>query len=164
VRIRPYRTARNAVEGLVVTFVDITETKRAERIQAARSLAESIIDSLHEPFLVLDRSLRVVRANQAFYGRFGAEPAGIEGQALETLGHGQWRIPRLQSLVEATLRGGAAFEGFEVVHELSGSGRRRMVLSGRPVSQGDEPPALILLGIHDAGQASPAARQEAAEE
>jgi two-component system CheB/CheR fusion protein len=164
VRIRPYRTARNAVDGLVVTFVDITETKRAERIQAARSLAEGIIDSLREPFLVLDPSLRVVRANQAFYETFGASPADTEGQMLDELATGQWRVPRLHSIVDATLRGGAPFEGFEVVYDVPSLGRRRMVLSGRPVSQGDEPPSLILLGIHDAGQVVPAARAEAAEE
>ncbi len=164
VKIRPYRTARNAVEGLVVTFVDITETKRTERIQAAHSLAESIIDSLHEPFLVLDPSLQVVRANQAFYARFGASPAATEGQVLDELAAGQWRVPRLRSLLEATLRGGDAFHDFEIVHDLARIGRRRMVLSGRPVSLGDEPPALILLGIHDAGQAAPAAPKEGAGE
>ena len=54
VRIRPYRTARNVVEGLVVTFIDITETSARERVQAARVLAESIVDAVREPFLVLD--------------------------------------------------------------------------------------------------------------
>ena len=75
VRIRPYRTARNAVEGLVVTFVDITETKRAERIQAARVLAESIVDAVREPLLVLDGTLRVVRGNRSFHRLFRVEPA-----------------------------------------------------------------------------------------
>jgi two-component system CheB/CheR fusion protein len=54
VRIRPYRTARNAVEGLVVTFIDITETKLAERVQAARVLADAVVDAVREPLLVLD--------------------------------------------------------------------------------------------------------------
>ena len=63
VRIRPYRTARNTVEGVVITFVDITDAKRTERLQAARVLAESIVDAEREPFLVLDSELRVVRAN-----------------------------------------------------------------------------------------------------
>ena len=92
-RIRPYRTARNTVEGLVVTFVDITETKRAERLQAARVLAESIVDAVREPFLVLDRALRVVRGNRSFYRLFRVEPAETDGQLLGDLGSGQWIIP-----------------------------------------------------------------------
>ena len=159
VRIRPYRTARNAVEGLVVTFIDITETKRAERVQAARFLAESIVDAVREPLLVLDATLRVVRANRSFYRAFRVEPAQTEGQRVDELGNRQWSDPRLRGLLEATLRDGAPFEDFEVVHEFPQLGRRRMVLSGRPVSmQDDEKPALIVLGIQNAVQAPAAIR------
>jgi len=161
VRIRPYRTARNAVEGLVVTFIDITETKRAERVQAARFLAESIVDAVREPLLVLDPTLRVLRGNRSFYRAFRVEPAETEGQLVDELGSRQWSILRLRGLLEATLRDGAPFEDFEVVHEFPHIGRRRMVLSGRPVSmQGNERPVLIVLGIRDAGQASAAVRGE----
>jgi two-component system CheB/CheR fusion protein len=161
VRIRPYRTARNAVEGLVVTFIDITATKRAERVQAARSLAESIVDAVREPLLVLDPTLRVVRANRAFYDTFRAKPAETEGRLVEELGNRQWSIPRLRALLEATLRDGAPFEDFEVVHEFPQLGRTRMILSGRPVSvPGDKTPVLIVLGIQDVGHASAKLRGE----
>jgi len=161
VRIRPYRTTRNAVEGLVVTFIDITETKRAERGQAALLLAESILDAVHEPLLVLDATLRVARANRSFYQEFRVEPKETEGRPLAALGSRQWDAPRLRSLLEATLRDGVAFEAFELVHEFPHLGRRRMVLSGRPVAmQDDEKPVLIVLGIQDAGPASAALRGE----
>ncbi len=155
VRIRPYRTTRNAVEGLVVTFIDITATKRAERVQAASFLAESIVDAVREPLLVLDPALRVVRANRSFYGAFHVEPAETEGQLVGELGNHQWKIPRLQGLLEATLRDGSPFEEIEIVHEFPQLGRRRMVVSGRPVSiEGEEKPVLIVLGIQDAGPAA----------
>ncbi|HEU4430459.1 MAG TPA: CheR family methyltransferase [Myxococcota bacterium] len=161
VRIRPYRTARNAVEGLVVTFIDITEAKRTERIAAARSLAESIVDAVREPLLVLDASLQVVRANRSFYRVFGVESEETEGLPVDELGSRQWNIPRLRGLLQTTLRDGLPFEDFEVVHEFPRIGRRRMVLSGRPVSMpGDETPVLLVLGIQDAG-AAPTSRAEA---
>jgi two-component system CheB/CheR fusion protein len=163
VRIRPYRTRRNAVEGLVVTFIDITETKRAERVQAARFLAESIVDAVHEPLLVLDPALRVVRANRSFYSAFRVEPAETEGQRVAELGNGQWQSPRLQGLLGTTLRDAAPFEDVEVVHEFPHIGRRRMVLSGRPVAiESDEGPALMVLGIQDAGPAPAPVRGEEA--
>lgn len=162
VRIRPYRTVRNAVEGLVVTFIDITETKRAERIEAARALAESIVDAVHEPLLVLDPSLRVMRANRSFYHAFRVEPAATVGQRVDELGDGQWSIPDLQGLLETTLRDGAPFEDFEAVCEFPHLGRRRMVLSGRPVAApGDATPVLVVLGILDAGQASAGGGEDA---
>ena len=156
VRIRPYRTRRNAVDGVVVTFIDITQTKRAERVQAARSLAEGIVDAVHEPLLVLDPTLRVVRANRSFYSVFRVGAAETEWYRIDELGSRQWSSAPLQQLLETTLRDGAPFEGVEVVHEFPHIGRRRMLLSGRPVSiEGDDKPALIVLGIQDAGQADP---------
>jgi len=161
VRIRPYRTARNAVEGLVVTFIDITQTKRAERVQAARFLAERVVDAVREPLLVLDPNLRVVRANRSFYREFGVEAADTEGRIIDELGSGQWGVPTLRALLETALRDGASFDDVELECEFPRLGRRRVVLSGHPVSiDGGERPALIVLGIQNAAVAAAAARRE----
>jgi two-component system CheB/CheR fusion protein len=53
-RFLPYRTSENMIDGVVLTFVDITERKSLESlIQAARIYAESIVDTVREPLLVL---------------------------------------------------------------------------------------------------------------
>lgn len=161
VRIRPYRTARNAIEGLVVTFIDITEAKHAERTQAAQALAESIVDAVREPLLVLSTALRVVRGNRSFYASFRLEPAQVEGQSLESLGARHWSDVRLHGLLEATLQEGAPFEDFELVADFERLGRRRLILSGRPVTVGSgNEPVLVLMGIHDAGDAPAVVRRE----
>ena len=154
VRIQPYRTARNAVEGLVVTFVDITETKRAERTQAARVLAESVVDAVREPLLVLDGALRAVRGNHSFHRLFRAEPQEIDGRPLEDLGNGEWNAPRLRELLMRTLKEGATFDDFHVEHEFASLGRRRMRLNARPVLLDDrDGAALIILGFEDVTEA-----------
>ena len=156
VRIRPYRTGGNAVEGLVVTFVDITETKRAERLQAARILAESIVDAVREPLLVLDNKLRVVRGNRSFHRLFRVEPRETDGKAIDDLGSRQWNAPRLRELLEKTLSEGVAFDDFEVEHEFLSIGKRRMRLNARPVLMKDgEAAALIVLGIEDVTRPQP---------
>jgi two-component system CheB/CheR fusion protein len=152
VRIRPYRTRRNAVEGLVVTFIDITDTKQRERIETARVLAEGIVDAVHEPLLVLDPQLCVVRANRSYDNAFREDSEPAEGRSIGALNAGLWSDPQLEALLTATLRSGIPFEGTELVREVPGIGRRKFVLSGRPVSvQGENEQALIVLGIHDAG-------------
>ena len=154
VRIQPYRTARNAIEGLVVTFVDITETKRAERTQAARVLAESIVDAVREPLLVLDDTLRVVRGNRSFHRLFGVEPRETAGQLLADLGSGQWKDPRLLELLAKTLKGGVTFDDFAVEREFPSLGNRHMRLNARPVLLDDgEGAALIVLGFEDVTEA-----------
>ena len=150
VRIRPYRTTRNAVEGLVITLIDITETKRGERIQAARVLAESIVDAVREPMLVLDGRLRVVRGNRSFYSLFRVEPADTDGQSIDDLGSHQWDAPRLRELLEKTLHEGTVFDDFEIEYEFPTIGKRRMRLNARPVFLHDAgEAALLLLGIED---------------
>jgi two-component system CheB/CheR fusion protein len=156
VRIQPYRTARNAVDGLVVTFVDITETKRAERTQAARLLAESIVDAVREPLLVLDGTLRVVRGNRSFHRWFRVEPRETAGQLLADLGNGQWQPPRLRELLARTLKEGVPFDDFVIEHEFPALGRRHMRLNARPVFLDDADGAtLIVLGFDDVTEAPP---------
>jgi two-component system, chemotaxis family, CheB/CheR fusion protein len=150
VRIRPYRTARNTVEGVVITFVDITDTKQSERLQAARVMAESIVDAVREPFLVLDSDLRVVRANHAYYRAFRVEPAQTEGRLIGDLGSQQWIIPALRERLEKALQEGAGFDDFEIEGEFPELGRRRLRLNARPVSPKNGTPAdLVLLGIQE---------------
>jgi RNase H-fold protein (predicted Holliday junction resolvase) len=54
----------NVVDGVVITFVDITYRKRAlEQIRAAKNFAERIVDTVHSPLLILDPDLKVISAN-----------------------------------------------------------------------------------------------------
>jgi two-component system CheB/CheR fusion protein len=150
VRIRPYRTTRNAVEGLVITLIDVTETKRGERVQAARLLAESIVDAVREPLLVLDGRLHVVRGNRSFYRLFQVESADTDGRSIDDLGSRQWDAPRLRELLEKTLHEGTVFDDFEVEYEFPSIGKRRMRLNARPVFLHDAGvAALLVLGIED---------------
>ncbi len=73
--IMPYRNDVSAVEGVVLTFARISEMKAAEqKIEAERAYAESIIATVKQPLVVLDRDLRVVSASASFFEFFGAEP------------------------------------------------------------------------------------------
>ena len=70
----PYRTLDNLIDGVVVTFTDISEQKIAESILAARNLAEGIVETVGDPLVALDGRLRVVAANTAFYRLFQTLP------------------------------------------------------------------------------------------
>ena len=66
-RILPYRTIENAIDGVVITFMDISERKKAEQSgEAARIYAESIVETVREPLVILDERLKVVSANSVF--------------------------------------------------------------------------------------------------
>ena len=78
--ILPYRTASDRIERVVVTFTEITDRKRwEEEIQAAKEFAESIVDTVREPLLVLTADLRVRAANESFYRTFRVDRRGNRG-------------------------------------------------------------------------------------
>ncbi|MDH4195685.1 MAG: PAS domain-containing protein, partial [Nitrospirota bacterium] len=149
-RILPYRTARNTIDGLVLTFLRITETKKAEiAAREAQEFAENIIQTVRQPLMVLDGQLQVVKANQAFYRMFRVSPSEVEHQLFYQVGEGEWDIPALRRLLEEILPQNRTFEDFHVDHTFSRVGRRMLVLNGRRLEQESGEPRLILLAMED---------------
>lgn len=145
-RIMPYRSPEDRIEGIVITFVEITQRKQAEiEIQQARHYAEEIVDTLPEPLLVLDSNLRVVSANAWFYKHFKVRSEKTIGRRIYDLGNGQWDIPKLHELLEKVLPDNQVFNGYQVEHVFDDLGYRIMLLNGRRLDHME----LILLGIHD---------------
>jgi two-component system CheB/CheR fusion protein len=149
-RILPYRTAKNTIDGLVLTFLDITKNKQAEQVvQAARSFAGSIVETVREPLLVLDEQLRVVLANQSFYRIFQVQPREVEQQLLYHLCNGAWNIPGLRSLLEEILPEHTSFQDFVVDQTFPHIGRRILALNGRRLEQEMAQPGRILLAMDE---------------
>ena len=68
-------------------------------IEDAQTLAQAIVDTIHEPLIVLDGGLRVLAASRAFYDVFKVDPEHTMGCLLYDLGDGQWNIPALRLLL-----------------------------------------------------------------
>ena len=147
-RVHPYRTADNRIDGAVVVFVDIDAIKSAEEVvRESRDYAEAIVDTVHEPVLVLDADLRVRTANRSFCDTFGAPRAETEGRLLYELGNGQWDIPELRRLLNHVLPGHEEIRDFAMTHAFPLIGTRTMMLNARTLS--DAGPSQILLSIRD---------------
>ena len=151
-RILPYRTVENVIEGAVLTFFEITRQK--ELAQEAREFAENVVDTVREPLLVLDADLKVVSASRSFYKFFDVVPELTIGQLLYDLGNKQWNIPALRTLLEEILPRETSLQGFEVTHEFQAIGRHTMLLNARELVQRAGRDRLILLAIEDATQPS----------
>lgn len=149
-RIMPYRTSKNTIDGLVLTFLDITQMKHAERVvQGARELAASIVETMREPLLVLDEQLRVVLANQSFYRTFRTTLREVEQQLLYHLCNGAWNIPELRSLLEEILPEHRSFRDFIVDKPFPQVGRKKLALNGRRLEQDVALPGRILLAMEE---------------
>jgi two-component system CheB/CheR fusion protein len=149
-RIRPYKTLDNRIEGVVIALVDIDELKRSlEQAREASEYAAAIVDTARAPLVVLDSALRVQTANQAFYLTFKVKPEETEQQFIYDLGRGQWNIPRLRELLEEILPRQKRLEDFEVDTEFPGVGRKRILLNARCVARDAKKTQLILLGMEE---------------
>ena len=118
-------------------------------IEDAQTLAQAIVDTIHEPLLVLDARLRVLAASRAFYEIFKVDPEHTMGCLLYDLGDGQWNIPALRLLLETIIPEKAAMDGFEVDHDFPGVGPRTMLLNARKVIYETSANTTILLAFTD---------------
>jgi len=121
-----------------------------ERPEEIRDYAESIVDTVRKPLVLLDQDLRVKLANRAFYTTFRVTKEETEGAVLLSLGNGQWDVPALRTLLEEVLPRDSKFEDFEVSHEFPGIGRRVMLLNARRLDDAGSRPGTILLAFEDA--------------
>src|SRR5688572_20479942 len=100
----PIRHANGEVAGVVLVFRDVSEHRRQERlVQDSLDYCENIIATLREPFLILDKNLRVRMANQSFYETFVVTPADTENEFIYNLGNRQWDNPRLRESLKEVL-------------------------------------------------------------
>jgi len=118
-------------------------------VEEAQTLAQAIVNTIHEPLLVLDAQLRVLAAGRAFYETFKVDPDQTMGCLLYDLGDGQWNIPALRVLLETIIPEHTAMDGFEVHHDFPGLGPRTMVLNARKVLYESSPETTILLAFTD---------------
>jgi two-component system, cell cycle sensor histidine kinase PleC len=115
----------------------------------SREYAESIIDTVREPLIVLDEDLRVVTVSRSFYEVFKVKPEETVGRLIYDLGNKQWNIPRLKELLETILPQKATFDDYEVEHDFLNIGKRTMLLNARRIPSPPEKPKVILLAIED---------------
>ena len=142
-RLRPYRTLEDRLDGAVLMLVDIDSVRRA------REYAESIVATVREPLLVLDANLCVQTASQSFYSTFEVTSEETEKRFLYDLGDGQWDLPALRRRLEEMPVDGGSLVGYEVDREFPRIGRRTLLLNASRIFQEDSRSALTLLAVED---------------
>ncbi|MBF9221136.1 CheR family methyltransferase [Hymenobacter ruricola] len=150
-RILPYRTLDNYISGAVITFTDITGLKRLEaQLQESTRFAESIVETMREPLLVLGPWQQVLAVSQAFAELFGLDAARVKGLPLRELDGGVWQQPALrQRLEDALAHPAEPFEDFAFTADFPALGRRTLQLYGRSLVSQGAPTGPLLLGVRE---------------
>ncbi|HEX4205819.1 MAG TPA: chemotaxis protein CheB [Ktedonobacteraceae bacterium] len=132
-----------ANEELLVLNQELKQ--RNKQLHSAAVYAEAIVETVQDPLLVLDDSLRVRSANKAFYQVFEVDAAHTVNHFLYDLGNGQWNIPALRTLLEEVPPTNRVIDDYQVEHDFPRIGHKTMLLNAHHVEQ--QP--LILLAIED---------------
>jgi PAS domain S-box-containing protein len=143
-------TERRLQEANEILQAQIAERKRGkETFEKAQKYAESIVETIREPLLVLTADLKVISANQSFYQTFKVTPKETEGKFIYSIGNHQWDIPALRKLLEEIIPNNAHFNDFEVDHEFPAIGKKTMLLNARRIYREGKGTDRILLAIED---------------
>src|ERR1700694_2226139 len=118
--------------------------KREPLVEDIQNYALNIVDTVREPLLILDTTLRVRSANRAFYQTFQVTSAETENHLIYELGNGQWDIPDLRRLLEDIVPKSSVFNDFELEHTFPVIGRRVMLLNARKLQAGRHGELLVL--------------------
>ena len=129
--------------------MDHKEKIKELEIQDALEYTESIINTMHDPLIILYEDLTVAFSNRSFYQIFKVKPEETEGQFIYDLGNHQWDIPRLRHLLEEILPKTTSFDNFEVEHDFPSLGKRIMLLNACRIYMEANRTKLIIITIKD---------------
>jgi len=149
-RILPYRTAENVIDGVVITFVDVTtsHTLRKE-LRAARFLAENIVGAIAQPVVVLDGGLRVIQANRAFHDTFTLGEDEVKNEPFFSLAHGFFDVADLREGLEKVLPNDTRIEDLVIDHEFGGAGHRVIRVNARMIFADIPTESLVFVVMED---------------
>jgi two-component sensor histidine kinase len=117
---------------------------------AALSLALAVVASSTAPLLLLDSELNVVGISESFCRAFDVKSTNSIGRSFFALGAGEWELPQLHSLLEATASGAAEIDAYELEFKRDGEEPRCLVLNARMLDHSDAKLMLTVSDITDA--------------
>ncbi len=160
-RVLPYRTTDDRIEGVVITFANITHQKRVTAAaRGAEAYAQSIVDTVRDGLLVLDEHQVVVSASKSFYQMFQAGPDQTVGRPLPEIGGGQWDIPALGTMLDDIRSDDGEVHRFVLERELPESGLQSVAFVARRLVTDIEHPGRILVAIEDISERVRLEREE----
>ncbi len=155
-RIRPYKSLDNRIDGAVVALLDINEMKRHELdLQRAYDTADAVLEVARAPLLVLDSELRILRYNRALRSFLGVSGHDLVGRSVFAVDQAVLGGPAVRRLLEDELPRGTDGEPVRLDHR--SPGRPPIRLEARRIPGGEGRAPLVLLALAPQPEAEPSA-------
>jgi two-component system CheB/CheR fusion protein len=148
--IRPYWTPEKKIDGAVLVFQDIDSIKRSSlQLEESKSYAESIVEAVSDPLLVLSADFVIQRANAAYYRLFETDAKHTENRSLFALDKSQWDVPDLRQLLKRTFQRRKKGGPVEMTERFPRVGELSLVINAQSILRKSGEAPLILLTMAD---------------
>ncbi len=143
-RVRPYRTAENKIEGLVVVLLDIDQLRSSQQhLIDAHHFTSTVVEAVPVPIIVLNKDLGIQTANTAFRELSQLDAKELEGRSLPELVHLLWGIDSMRGKLQHLLDDPETALEFE--HVSSTAQKRTLLIRGQVLSTGGERVLLLVM-------------------
>ena len=100
-KIRPYRTLDNKIDGVVISLIDVGTMKKSfEDAIKGKKFAEAVINTVREPLIILQSDLTVKEANKSFYLKFELMRDEVIDKSIYNIGKGEWQNSDFKKFIE----------------------------------------------------------------
>ncbi len=100
-RIRPYRTTENKIEGLVLVLVDIDQLRRDEEaMRESRDFAQTVLECAPIPLVVLREDFQIRKVNAAFCALSNLSADELERRSFPELVALLWNVEQARLRLE----------------------------------------------------------------
>jgi diguanylate cyclase (GGDEF)-like protein/PAS domain S-box-containing protein len=112
----------------------------------------AILDTVREPFVVLDGRFRIRLSNKSFCKTFHVSPKEINGKSIDALGDGAWKTPALRTWLGTAIDQRSDIPDFEMEGHFPTIGLRTVLFHARRVEIRGASRRIILLTVDDITQ------------
>lgn len=121
---------------------------RREELALMQNFYESIVKTIREPLIIIDKNALIKSANPAFYKYFNSLEEETEGFSIFEIGNSHWNTPEFKESVLKKLNEHEIVENFKMQFDLGNGIKKTMLLNATPIVN-SMPEGMILLALED---------------
>lgn len=119
-----------------------------KQLHAMRNFYESIVKTIREPLLIIDRNFIIHSANPSFYSYFTTREELIEGMSIFEIGNAPWNTAEFQEVVLQKISRDQTVANARIQFSENPSEKKVMIINAAPIAD-SIPEGLILIALED---------------
>lgn len=121
---------------------------RREELASMRNFYESIVKTIREPLIIIDKNFTIKSANPSFYAYFKTTEEQTEGLSILEIGNSHWNVPAFKESILKKTDQKNIVENFKMEFDFDGIGKKTILINASPIINSN-PNGMILIALED---------------